>query len=90
MPGYKHMTLDLVDSDMTMLRADRDRGAAPVNNMYNAGLAVVSANKTPKEIFPWYEGENNEPEYLIKLLIDNPIAMGLLLAKVSTRTPAPR
>jgi|GEM_PF-2256555 hypothetical protein len=71
------------DSKSATLRADRDRGAAPINNIYSAGLIDIPKNSEPKEVLPWYKGANNEPEYLIKLVIDNPIAMGLIGTKVA-------
>lgn len=80
----KYISMDFeLGGDSRLLRADRDRGAAPVNNIYTAGLIEVADNESPKEIIPWYKGPNNEPEYLIKLIIDNPIAMPLLLTKVA-------
>lgn len=80
---YISMSFDLSGGNTATLRADRDRGKAPVNNIYTAGLISVPSNGSPKEILPWYLGLNNEPEYLIKLVLDNPIAMPLLLTKVA-------
>lgn len=80
---YTRMSLELLEGAPIQLRADRDRGAAPVNNFYNVGLVTVASNASPKELIPWYLGDNNEPEYLIRLIIESPIALGLLLTKVS-------
>lgn len=83
-------TVDLIDSDignsgMAQLRADRDRGTPTFHNTYNMGAASVASNTLiPKELIPWYDHRNNnEPEYLLQLLVENPIALGLVLTKVS-------
>lgn len=81
-PGYRILNLDFTEiPQQASLRADRDRGQAPVNNIYSAGLASVDKNGSPAEILPWYDGLNNEPEYLIKIVTDNPVALGLLFTK---------
>ena len=65
------------------LRAERDRGSAPVNNVYSSSFVSVNKNSSLDEVIDWYDGHNNEPEYLIEMITFNPVGLGLLFTKVA-------
>ena len=44
-------------------------------------IESVKKNWYDQKLYPWYSGQNNEPEYLMRLITDNPTLMGLVLTK---------
>lgn len=56
-------------------------GTDPGEGVFQRSITRVEKNWYDHDLFPWYKGQNNEPEYLTKLLTDNPTLMGLIFTK---------
>lgn len=75
--------MTVIGDDVTTLSSTRTRERSTTMGVKQYGLAKVKANATSEITWPWYEGNNNEPEYLIGLLRDNPTLLGLIFTKVN-------
>lgn len=80
--GDKTSVLEIqLDGDKTIFAEARD-GVQKKNGVFQRSLVSMEKNwGGDKDLIPWYQGQNNEPEYLMRLISDNPTLMGLLLTK---------
>lgn len=49
--------------------------------VFQRSVVYMDRNWTSDKILPWFDDQNNEPEYLMRLISDNPTLLGLLLTK---------
>ena len=73
------LEVGLVEGDRGMFRAGDN--AILRSGMEQRPLVTVQKNFYDPDLIPWYEGQNNEPQYLMRLIGDNPTLLGLILTK---------
>lgn len=71
--------IEVVGDDMKYPSARS--GENTKNGVYQRSLVSMERNWTSERILDWFEGDNNEPEFLMRLISDNPTLLGLLLTK---------
>jgi hypothetical protein len=80
---WQSFMVDVI-GDEVKLSAGRDRGSEKINGVYYPSLVQVKArNNIRVDMLPWYGNNNNEPEYLMTLIANNPTLLGLILTKCS-------
>lgn len=59
----------------------RGSGSDTKNGVYQRSLIDIKKNWTSDKVIDWFGPDNNEPEFMMKLIADNPTLLGLLLTK---------
>lgn len=81
--GTDAFILELTDNGVNMIDNRRDGSRVVLSEVFSNHYAAIAANVTLDDVIPWYSGDNNEPEYLMSVITNSPIAMGLLVTKAS-------
>lgn len=78
----KYSTLEIsLEGDKTIFASARD-GSNKKNGVFQRSLVSMAKNWSgAADLIKWYDGDNNEPEFLMRLISDNPTLLGLLLTK---------
>ena len=63
--------------------SSRERQTAPTNGVWHRSFLNIPSNFADQRVIQWYEPHNNEPEYLMRLISENPVLLGLILTKCS-------
>lgn len=80
---YEVFEFDIIGDDV-ITHASRERDSNPTNGVWHRSfLSIPTNNFKPADSIPWFDPGNNEPEYLMRLIADNPVLLGLILTKCS-------